>query len=491
MLLLVIATCAARCDDIRNISINLNVNHFNTISDGNFSSTALEHFESRARAEPDRTILYLPDFGATSPGHFPAATHRLAGRMRSRLILPPLRCLKSTGLNLTTVSDLFDLCTIDQMLADLAQICRDGGWKIVVAVGRGFGGVLAAFFRQKYPHLATAAWAASAPVFFRPFAPDTGLVVKTVIPPDCYNSISTVVENLKKEMLCGNNSRPDTLRLFGMPENFTAQQLLYELAEAFGFMAMGNRTHHLVADLCDDARNQTHLALVFNRTLEVTNLTVAALNPAPEFDLGSDHVIRLFMKCSSLGGFHTHDPNNSLRSPLIDESFFNGICNSLFGINVSGADELNGRFGTLKQKGSATIFTFGSLDIDRESMEVIDNPARDLSSWRLDGYSDLEDIFSDQAEPWERQRNDTIETLSRWAEPATCKSENQSLAHCKCNPGSTGNNCSIVMVPMPTFKSLAALAAVIPSAFIVIVAIVAWKTILVDPETANSKPIIL
>jgi hypothetical protein len=40
-------------------------------------------------------------------------------------------------------------------------------------------------------------------------------------------------------------------------------------------------------------------------------------------------------------------------------------------------------------------------------------------------------------------------------------------------------------------KSLAALAALAPSAFIVIISIVAWKTILVDPKTAKSKPIVL
>ncbi|KAL8237098.1 hypothetical protein R6Q59_018179 [Mikania micrantha] len=89
----------------------------------------------------------------------------------------------------------------EQALADYAQIILDVKKNMsadncpVIAIGASYGGMLASWFRLKYPHVAYGAYASSAPIlYFLGLTPETGydsVVSKdyNVTSASCYNTI--------------------------------------------------------------------------------------------------------------------------------------------------------------------------------------------------------------------------------------------------------------------------------------------------------------
>lgn len=76
--------------------------------------------------------------------------------------------------------------TSEQALADFADLLMKinaDGKRPVIAFGGSYGGMLAAYFRMKYPHLVTGALASSAPVMQFP----------GIVPCDIFNRILTSV----------------------------------------------------------------------------------------------------------------------------------------------------------------------------------------------------------------------------------------------------------------------------------------------------------
>jgi hypothetical protein len=65
------------------------------------------------------------------------------------------------------------------------------------------------------------------------------------------------------------------------------------------------------------------------------------------------------------------------------------------------------------------------------------------------------------------------------------------LGHCKCKAGWSGQHCEVEHISLSKFKGLATAATAIPTLLVFLTSIVAWKMVLVDPDTARSKPIVL
>lgn len=90
--------------------------------------------------------------------------------------------------------------TIDQALADVAHFITHLRETVegsedspVIIIGAHYSGSLAAWFRQKYPHLAIAAWASSAPLLsiidhfdYKVLA---GQTYRYIGGPECYNAL--------------------------------------------------------------------------------------------------------------------------------------------------------------------------------------------------------------------------------------------------------------------------------------------------------------
>lgn len=141
----------------------------------------------------------------------------------------------------------------EQALADFASILQEinpGNRRPVIAIGGSYGGMLAAWFRMKYPHMVLGAIAASAPV----------LQFKDITPCGVYNRILTSVYANAYSKDCSENirkswkilkTRAETVdgraflkRQFNLCANLTKHedidQLLDYLTEMYSNLAMAN-----------------------------------------------------------------------------------------------------------------------------------------------------------------------------------------------------------------------------------------------------------
>jgi hypothetical protein len=238
----------------------------------------------------------------------------------------------------------------------------------------------------------------------------------------------------------------------------------------------------------DFCRNVTGFAAVFNRTLFSVGQT------ADERDLYSGNRVGLAIQCASLGNFNVE---NGFRSHLLNESFYRRICGDIgVDINVS-MRRMKDLFGGTRQGSSAVLFAYSRNDINSAAMSVMQDLSRDrvvVATNDPAGYS------------LNKTDNETMQIFLEWRRDP-CLGDYKGLAndlrharrahgdtvlrHCKCKVGWSGKHCEKEYITMNRFRGLATMATAIPTIVVFMTSIVAWKTILVDPETAKSKPIVL
>lgn len=125
--------------------------------------------------------------------------------------------------------------SVDQSLADLAHFVTEitsdkklnatGG---VIVIGGSYSATMAAWFRQKYPHLVKGAWASSAPLRAKlNYFEYTEVVAKSIRKiggEDCYSNIENVFEAI--EDLFDNDDKETMTTLFRICDSFDTQNQL-------------------------------------------------------------------------------------------------------------------------------------------------------------------------------------------------------------------------------------------------------------------------
>lgn len=125
--------------------------------------------------------------------------------------------------------------SVDQALADLAHFVREitsdeklnatGG---VIVVGGSYSATMAAWFRQKYPHLVKGAWASSAPLHAKlnyfEYTETVGKSIRKIGGDECYNNIEAIFGALEDLL---NSNDFDTLKaLFKICDSFDMDNTL-------------------------------------------------------------------------------------------------------------------------------------------------------------------------------------------------------------------------------------------------------------------------
>lgn len=119
--------------------------------------------------------------------------------------------------------------SVDQALADLAhfitaiksdkKLNATGG---VIAVGGSYGGTMVTWFRQKYPHVVTGAWASSAPLHakidFTEYKETTGNSIRIVGGEECYQKVEDTFSAVEDLISSGDVDR--MRKLFNMCDDF-------------------------------------------------------------------------------------------------------------------------------------------------------------------------------------------------------------------------------------------------------------------------------
>ncbi|EDW04971.1 lysosomal Pro-X carboxypeptidase [Drosophila grimshawi] len=180
------------------------LDHFSFLSNASFSIRYLYNESYADKSNPKSIFFYTGNEGdiewfAKNSGF----VWELAEKERAIVVFAEHRYY---GKSLPFGSDTFNASkpehlayfTVEQTLEDYAMLItflRNGRQLPVVAFGGSYGGMLAAWFRIKYPHIVVGALAASAPI----------LQFEGLTPCDIFNEITTSVFNTAYNANCSAN----------------------------------------------------------------------------------------------------------------------------------------------------------------------------------------------------------------------------------------------------------------------------------------------
>ena len=490
------------------------LDHSDPSNGGIFAQWITTDFEYSGTYNVEKTVFYLPGWkamGTRDP--FPSSVRAIAKQTGAALFALEHRFFGNSVPTDLTDENLAKYLTVEQILGDIAKviISYEKIEKLMI-VGGSYAGVAASWFKAKYPKLADGAWASSAPVHLEPFIEDGDANLIELLKEkseECYQASDYLMKKLEAVFTHGDDEKKQEIRsLFGVPENVTDTAFLYIVAEVFLSMAQSEGSAaKLLSAYCYNQKtaDMQWLAVMFNKTLTYYNMNVTRMDPyAPSEAYGprdSDTAMRnmramWFLKCSTMGHFVVHSREHPFRSRLINQSFYDDVCMSLFGFKVARSRELDVAYGDLAEKGASTVFTFSTKDYMHRLMNVSSDKSNEVITRVItDGESyssDLEVESADDSPMLKQVRNATIDTLSKWITmPSTCSGHGtRILNQCKCDSGWMGDDCDVKSLSLLSFKLTASMATVIPTVLVLCTTLVAWCTIINNEEATGIKRIV-
>jgi len=234
--------------------------------------------------------------------------------------------------------------TSEQALADYADLLtflNKDHHRHVIAFGGSYGGMLAAWFRMKYPHLVTGALAASAPI--RQFEVECNMfnriltsVYRTALPdnPNCSINIGKVWD-VMKQMMGNDKTKLDFNKKFNFCKTVNTTQDLdtfFEyLNDVLGNLAMVNYAYpssflaplpaYPVRQFCyelemDYTKNSSLLLDAFKRALTVYTGKVKCLDISSAYDSSMGDLGWNFQACTEMVWANCQNGTTDMFPPL-------------------------------------------------------------------------------------------------------------------------------------------------------------------------------
>ncbi|XP_062555886.1 putative serine protease K12H4.7 [Armigeres subalbatus] len=297
-------------------------------------------------------------------------------------------------------TDNLDFLTIDQALADLAEwihyvkygVVRNPDAKVIL-MGYGYGGSLATWFHQQFPHLTNGVWASSgtieADLDISGYMESLGETIGEFGGRDCYGTIFSgfrVAQNLitldradlltEEFRLCQqldtDNVLDSTAFLLGVQRSIESQILTL-------------RNTHSTAEMCDtiddedDGIDNSLLSLTnwfaqqhqYDNCVDLSFEAFMAPYVDTDFDdtdLQEGHRQRLYLQCTGTGFFATTDSFYQPFGDQIDTEFYVEVCQHAFGEWIDEelirgqVNRTNARFGGKQPDITDAHFTHGDID---------------------------------------------------------------------------------------------------------------------------------
>ncbi|ETN58815.1 lysosomal pro-X carboxypeptidase [Anopheles darlingi] len=291
-----------------------------------------------------------------------------------------------------------DFLNADQAMADLAEwitylkqtFVRNPNAKVIL-MGTGYGGALATWFRQKYPHLADGVWVSSGAIeanfAFSGYNEALGESIREYGSDACYSTIWTgfrVAQNMVSlgfsDLLSEEFHLCDPL---DTDSELDATAFLLGLRDDIEFEMLHRRNTNSIKEMCaelEEERDSSLNALIdwfarehqyeqcvhlnFDRYMErfvETNFNTA--------NLQAGHRQRLYLQCTEEGFFPTtaHSEDQPFGNQ-IGTSFFVAVCQRAFGewltedVILRQIRSTNARFGGLQPAIERAHFTNGGVD---------------------------------------------------------------------------------------------------------------------------------
>lgn len=376
--------------------------------------------------------------------------------------------------------------TVEQALSDLSNFINFSRSKYctgenctVLVVGGSYPGTLSSWFRLDYPHMANASWASSAPIRIKNNFSEYDLHCAEqleTIHPKCRPNLQSLFELYTKYYLTNISRLRTTIEKFGW-QDVTSESFLYIVADIIAHCVQYKQHQYLLHHLCDtieyDKYDETVAALMNN----ITDIIGASYKSFDPLNAEGDGLMWTWMTCNQVGWFQT--ASGKLRSPLVNLSYFNDTCMTLFNISIDETERLNIRYGGDHPRATNVYYVNGAVDPwSRVSIHETDQLISQYSIV-IDGEAhcaDLHDPNVNDSEYLTNARALVIEKMKKWMLfDGKCVHGTLINHVCKCDIDYTGEHCEEKFLRQRSFKIITILATVVPTLLLLVIGFSIWN----------------
>uniref|UniRef100_A0A182JHD7 Uncharacterized protein n=1 Tax=Anopheles atroparvus TaxID=41427 RepID=A0A182JHD7_ANOAO len=294
-------------------------------------------------------------------------------------------------------SENMDFLNADQALADLAEwitylkqnVVRNPSAKVIL-LGKAYGGALATWFRQKYPHLANGVWISSGAIeadfAFSGYNEALGESIRQYGSDACYSTIWSGFRVAQNMATLGLTELLSTEFHLCEPldndNEMDVRAFLLGLRDNIEFEMLHRRNTNAIREMCqelEDERDSSLHALIdwfarehqYEQCVDMNFDSYMAKYLETDFNaqaLQAGHRQRLYLQCTEEGFFPTTESEEQPFGNLIDRSFFATVCQRAFGewltedVIERQLRSTNTRFGGLNPAIERGHFTNGGVD---------------------------------------------------------------------------------------------------------------------------------
>ena len=482
-----------------NVNFKIATDHFSL----NSSSTFMLHgYEDRTFATENKTkniiLTICGNKYINSKTPFPEPVMQVANETNSLLLSLEQRYFGKSTLFPNTSNHNLRLLTIDQILADIADVlhiydknCEDEKCRVLV-VGSGDSGDIAAWFKLKYPQHSVGVWSSfgvtDMPICDTEF--DQNIIKRLVQQSDeCYSKTAQVLGSIEWTLSKGTQQeRNELLSKFDIPVDTHPTNALYMFSEVFALLDdLPLNADDVFDDYCANISHSMsvdNFASYYRHIMDLTGLNSTSFNPSELINDSQsfwlrDQRLEWFLKCTQKGRFHV---SNGFRSDEVNEEFYTNVCKELFDTDsLQGIERSRSAFGGKQFAGTNVLFTRSKDDLNigvmpepvaRNGVVVIEVP----------GVEESFDLLPDskhQSQEIINAKNAIKRKVISWLndECATkCDHGTCILDKCMCDSKWEGEFCTNKVLLENTYFVFSTIATIIPTLFLIVIGLVGWWT---------------
>ncbi|EGG13515.1 hypothetical protein DFA_11276 [Cavenderia fasciculata] len=320
-------------------------------------------------------------------------------------------------------TDNMQYLTTDQILDDIAYFqtqftnlygLHNCKW---IVMGCSYAGSLSAWYRMKYPNLAAAAIASSAPIRAVVSFHDYDRKVREALGLQCTKQFKQILNHVEQQLRVNNTS---IKRKFTCDAKIDDKMFLFMLSEAISYSVQYNSRFKIISNICppliQSGSNIVKLLDIFADY--ITNMFLFKNGSCNEYNLYSFASTKVdysgtrqwtYQLCSEYGWFLTaSDSDLSLKSGQINEQWWeNEVCKIMFGSSMKPfVEKINLEYGIDNMKMLTNVlFTNGGYD-PWSSLSVqsqCDTPLSNIIS--IPGESHCANWYSETPEDSQQLKN--------------------------------------------------------------------------------------
>ena len=472
-------------------SFSQSLDHFSSHSSENFTQYYFEN-SSFADQELNSFIVFLGSESAAD-SNFSEGVLSIASSTKSAVYSLEHRFFGDSHPNVSlTAKNLSQLLTTSQVLGDIAKFvsnvleehkCNGIHDCTVTIIGGGYLGSLASWFKLKYPHLATNAYASSAPMILNE---TDALFDFEVI--NTYDSISDchILDNLEYlYTLAENNTVIENFKnSCGFDADQSIESFYYVLSEAISMPVVYSHKSILKQTVCQVPSTSTDkLRDLFHTLKEKFDFTPQSLDPYYYKDPSPYSEYREYrawtwLKCNEIGLWHVvsnSTESKRIKYETINETYFNNVCTTLFDQDLHVLDSTE--YGNADIFGTNIAFSYGSSDPLRHFSIKYNNSAYHVVSYNIEGGHHCDDLslYSQNATQVQKAiLSDIYNWNNQSMENVVCEHGVRVFGYCKCDNQYGGDLCNYKVHAQSSFKIITILAVAVPTLLLLIIGALVW-----------------